>query len=146
MFGAAAAIWPVPKVELVYRDTGGPNPAQAKRLAEELLVRDKVAILGGLYLSPEAAAAAPAVNETKTPTLLFNAASPSLMPASAYFVRMGQNISSRRGLAPNGPAAKASRAAIPWLATIRRVMTRKRPLSRPSPPPEGRSWARIACR
>ncbi|HTO84341.1 MAG TPA: ABC transporter substrate-binding protein, partial [Methylomirabilota bacterium] len=80
------------KIELVYRDTGGPNPAQAKRLAEELLVRDKVAILGGLYLSPEAAAAAPAVNETKTPTLLFNAASPSLMPASAYFVRMGQNI------------------------------------------------------
>jgi branched-chain amino acid transport system substrate-binding protein len=81
------------KVELAYRDTGGPNPAQAKRLAEELLVRDKVAILGGLYLSPEAAAAAPAVNETRTPTLLFNAASPSLMPASAYFVRMGQNIS-----------------------------------------------------
>jgi branched-chain amino acid transport system substrate-binding protein len=80
------------KVELIYRDTGGPNPAQAKRLAEELLVRDKVTILGGLYLSPEAAAAAPAVNETKTPTLLFNAASPSLMPASAYFVRMGQNI------------------------------------------------------
>jgi len=80
------------KIELVYRDTGGPNPAQAKRLAEELLVRDKVAILGGLYLSPEAAAAAPAVNETKTPTLLFNAASPGLMPASAYFVRMGQNI------------------------------------------------------
>jgi branched-chain amino acid transport system substrate-binding protein len=80
------------KIELVYRDTGGPNPAQAKRLAEELLVRDKVAILGGLYLSPEAAAAAPAVNETKTPALLFNAASPSLMPASAYFVRMGQNI------------------------------------------------------
>src|SRR5688572_27036143 len=54
-------------VELVYRDTGGPNPAQAKRLAEELLVRDRVTILGGLYLSPEAAAAAPAVNETKTP-------------------------------------------------------------------------------
>ncbi len=80
------------KIELLYRDTGGPNPAQAKRLAEELLVRDKVTILGGLYLSPEAAAAAPAVNETKTPTLLFNAASPSLMPASAYFVRMGQNI------------------------------------------------------
>lgn len=80
------------KLELIYRDTGGPNPAQAKRLAEELLVRDKVSVLGGLYLSPEAAAAAPAVNETKTPTLLFNAASPSLMPASAWFVRMGQNI------------------------------------------------------
>lgn len=80
------------KIELIFRDTGGPNPALAKRLAEELLVRDKVAILGGLYLSPEAAAAAPAVNETKTPTLLYNAASPSLMPASAYFIRMGQNI------------------------------------------------------
>jgi len=80
------------KLELVYRDTGGPNPAQAKRLAEELLVRDKVSVLGGLYLSPEAAAAAPAINETRTPALLFNAASPSLMPASPYFVRMGQNI------------------------------------------------------
>jgi branched-chain amino acid transport system substrate-binding protein len=81
------------RMELIYRDTGGPNPAQAKRLAEELLVRNKVAVLGGLYLSPEAVAAAPAVNETKTPTLLFNAASPSLMPASPWFVRMGQNIS-----------------------------------------------------
>ena len=70
------------RMELIYRDTGGPNPAQAKRLAEELLVRNKVAVLGGLYLSPEAAAAAPAINETKTPALLFNAASPSLMPAS----------------------------------------------------------------
>ena len=81
------------RMELIYRDTGGPNPAQAKRLAEELLVRNKVAVLGGLYLSPEAAAAAPAINETKTPALLFNAASPSLMPASPWFVRMGQNIS-----------------------------------------------------
>ena len=70
------------KLELVYRDTGGPNPAQAKRLAEELLVRDKVSILGGLYLSPEAAAAAPAVNETRTPALLFNAAG-WLRPADA---------------------------------------------------------------
>ena len=81
------------RMELIYRDTGGPNPAQAKRLAEELLVRNKVAVLGGLYLSPEAAAAAPAINETKTPALLFNAASPSLMPASPWFVRLGQNIS-----------------------------------------------------
>lgn len=81
------------RMELIYRDTGGPNPAQAKRLAEELLVRNKVAVLGGLYLSPEAVAAAPAINETKTPALLFNAASPSLLPASPWFVRLGQNIS-----------------------------------------------------
>ena len=99
------------KIELVYRDTGGPNPAQAKRLAEELLVRDKVTILGGLYLSPEAAAAAPAVNETKTPTLLFNAASPSLMPASRLF-------------RAHGPEHRGSRAA------RRRMVPRPRQISR----------------
>ena len=40
------------EVEVIYRDVGGTNPAVAKRLAEELVVRDKVSLLGGFYLSP----------------------------------------------------------------------------------------------
>src|SRR5688572_8715568 len=35
------------EVEIVYRDVGGPNPANAKRQAEELIVREKASILGG---------------------------------------------------------------------------------------------------
>ena len=79
------------KVEVIYRDSIG-NPATAKQLAEELIVKSRVSILGGFMLTPEAAAAAPIVNEAKVPLLLFNAATPALLPMSRYFVRMGQNI------------------------------------------------------
>ena len=80
------------EVEVIYRDVGGTNPAVAKRLAEELVVRDKVSLLGGFYLSPEATAVAPVVNETKVPAVLFTAASPAIMKLSPFFVRAGDNI------------------------------------------------------
>jgi branched-chain amino acid transport system substrate-binding protein len=80
------------KIELIYRDSTG-NPTTAKALAEELLVKDKVSMLGGFMLTPEAAAAAPVVNETKTPLMLYNAATPALLKMSPFFLRMGQNIS-----------------------------------------------------
>jgi branched-chain amino acid transport system substrate-binding protein len=80
------------KIEILYRDTASGNPAVAKQLTQELLVQDKVDVLGGYALSPEAAGAAPLVNETKTPTLLFHVASPVLTKLSPYFIRVGQNI------------------------------------------------------
>lgn len=80
------------EVEVLYRDVGGTNPAVAKRLAEELIVRDKVSLLGGFYLSPEATAVAPVVTETKVPAVLFTAASPAIMKLSPYFIRIGDNI------------------------------------------------------
>lgn len=82
------------KVQLIYRDseTGSSDPSVAKRLAQELVVSDNVSLLGGFMLTPEAAAAAPVANEAKTPLLLFNAATPSLLGMSPYYIRMGQNI------------------------------------------------------
>lgn len=80
------------KVEIVFRDMAGPNPATARRLAEELVVRDKVAILGGFYLTSDASATAAVINQTNTPTVLFVAASPTLLTQSPMFVRAGQNI------------------------------------------------------
>ncbi len=80
------------EVEVLFRDVGGTNPAVAKRLAEELIVRDKVALLGGLYLSPEATAIAPVVNETRVPAVLFTAASPGIMKQSNLFIRAGDNV------------------------------------------------------
>jgi len=82
------------KVQLIYRDseTGSSDPSVAKRLAQELVVSDNVALLGGFMLTPEAAAAAPVANEAKTPLLLFNAATPALLGMSPYYIRMGQNI------------------------------------------------------
>ena len=77
------------EVELIYRDTAGNNPAVAKQLAEELIVRDKAQILTGFYLSPEAAAAAPVVNETKTPAVLFFAGGEGITKLSPYYIRTG---------------------------------------------------------
>ncbi|WP_439590080.1 ABC transporter substrate-binding protein [Hydrogenophaga sp.] len=80
------------KVEVIYRDSAGADPTLAKRLAEELVVKDKVSMLGGFYLSPEVAATAPVVNAAKVPLFIVNAATPALMKMSPYFVRMGQPI------------------------------------------------------
>ena len=79
-------------VEVIYRDVGGSNPAVARRLAEELIVRDKVAMLGGFYLSPAASAVAQVIEETATPAVIFNAASRQIVTQSKYFVRTGQSL------------------------------------------------------
>lgn len=87
------------KIELIYRDSAGADPTLAKRLAEELVVKDKVAILAGFYLSPEAAAAVPVINASKTPLFLVNAATPALLKMSPYLQRMGQAINQPAELA-----------------------------------------------
>src|SRR3972149_2066354 len=47
------------KLELIVRDDGGPNPDNAKRLAQELIVRDKVQLITGLTYTPNPIAIAP---------------------------------------------------------------------------------------
>lgn len=76
------------KIEIVTRDDGGPNPEQARRLAQELIVRDRVQILTGLVWSPSGAAVASVVTEAKLPTVLMNAASSPVVTLSPYFVRV----------------------------------------------------------
>jgi hypothetical protein len=46
------------KIEIIRKDTGGIAPDVAKRLAQELVVRDKVDLLAGFSLTPNALAAA----------------------------------------------------------------------------------------
>ena len=54
-------------VEIIYRDTGGPNPTQTKTLVQELIVKDKVDYLGGFVFTPNAMAAAPVRVVTTSP-------------------------------------------------------------------------------
>ena len=46
------------KIELVVKDTTGPAPDLARRLAQELVMRDKVQFLAGFGLTPNAMAVA----------------------------------------------------------------------------------------
>src|SRR5438876_8638892 len=47
------------KIEIVQKDTGGPAPDVAKRLAQELVTRDNVDILAGFRLAANALAVGP---------------------------------------------------------------------------------------
>ena len=76
------------KLEILRRDSTGPNPNVARRLAQELIVRDKVQMLAGLVFTPNAAAIAPLATEAKTPLILMNASTSKLTRLSPYIVRV----------------------------------------------------------
>jgi branched-chain amino acid transport system substrate-binding protein len=79
-------------VEFVYRDTGGPNPGQTKTLVQELIVKDKVDYLGGFVFTPNALAVAPLIQQSQTPTVIFNAATSSITEKSEYFIRTSYTL------------------------------------------------------
>ncbi|MCB5363659.1 ABC transporter substrate-binding protein [Pusillimonas sp. CC-YST705] len=79
-------------IQIVYRDSGGPNPAGVKTAAQELIVNDKVDYLGGLVFTPNAMAVAPLIQQSKTPTVIFNAATSSITPRSDYFLRTSYTL------------------------------------------------------
>jgi branched-chain amino acid transport system substrate-binding protein len=80
-------------IEIVYRDDGGPDPAKARQLAEELILREKVQFIAGFPWSPNALAVAELITEAKMPTIIFNAATSVITRRSPYFVRSSFTLS-----------------------------------------------------
>ena len=80
------------KIEIIRKDTGGPNPDVAKRLAQELVVRDNVDILAGFTLTPEALGAADIATEGKRLMVDMNAATGIVTSKSPYIVRTSFTI------------------------------------------------------
>ncbi|WP_025916213.1 ABC transporter substrate-binding protein [Herminiimonas sp. CN] len=76
------------KIELVVRDTTGPAPDVAKRLAQELVVKDNVDFIVGFGLTPNAFAVAPIATEAKKPTIIMNAATSVITVKSPYIARV----------------------------------------------------------
>ncbi len=74
-------------VEFVFKDLDAPSPAKAKALAQELIVKDRVNYLAGFYLTPNALAVAPLLEEAKVPMVVFNAATSSITEKSPYILR-----------------------------------------------------------
>jgi branched-chain amino acid transport system substrate-binding protein len=74
-------------VEIIKRDDTGINPETAKRLAQELIVRDKVQLLTGVVWTPNAAAIAPLATEAKVPFIIMNAGTAMLTTLSPYIAR-----------------------------------------------------------
>src|SRR5919198_5942311 len=80
------------KIELLRRDTGGVAPDVAKRLAQELVVRDNVDILAGFVLTPNALAAGDISAEAKKFMVVMNAATAIITTKSPYMVRTSVTV------------------------------------------------------
>ena len=74
------------KVELIVKDDTS-APDVTKRIAQELVVNDKVNVLAGFGLTPLALATAPIATQSKTPLVVMAAATSSITEASPFIIR-----------------------------------------------------------
>jgi branched-chain amino acid transport system substrate-binding protein len=74
------------KIEVVLKDDTG-NADTTKRLAQELVANDKVAVLAGFGLTPLAMATAPIATQAKVPLIVTAAATASITEASPFISR-----------------------------------------------------------
>lgn len=79
-------------VELVWKDLPEVNPAQAKALAQELIIKEKVDYIGGLFFTPDAMAVAAVSQEAKVPTVIFMAATSAILDRSEYLLRTSYTL------------------------------------------------------
>lgn len=98
-------------IEILVRDDTGISPALAKRLAQELVVKDQVDLLAGFMLTPNAFAVAPLATQAALPMVVLNAATSSITEKSPYIVRVSMTL----------PQNTAPLARWAWEQGIRRV-------------------------
>ena len=76
------------KIEIILKDDAG-TADTTRRLAQELVVNDKVAIIAGFGLTPLAFATAPIATQAKVPMIVMAAATSSVTEQSPFIVRSG---------------------------------------------------------
>jgi branched-chain amino acid transport system substrate-binding protein len=74
------------KVEVILRDDGA-VPDNTKRIAQELIVNDKVSFIAGFGVTPAALAAAPLATQAKVPQIIMAAGTSIITERSPYIVR-----------------------------------------------------------
>ncbi|HZP78210.1 MAG TPA: ABC transporter substrate-binding protein [Pseudolabrys sp.] len=74
------------KIQVILRDSAS-VPDNSKRLSQELIVNDKVAVLAGFEITPAALVVAPLATESKTVELVMAAGTSIITEKSPYIVR-----------------------------------------------------------
>jgi branched-chain amino acid transport system substrate-binding protein len=74
------------KIEVIIKDDGA-VPDTAKRQVQEMIVNDKVNIVGGFGVTPVALAIGPLATQSKTPAVIMAAGTSIITERSPYFVR-----------------------------------------------------------
>ena len=78
-------------IEIILKDDTG-VPDITKRMAQDLIVTDKVDVLAGFGLTPLALATAPIATQAKTPMVVMAAATSIITEASPYIVRTSMTL------------------------------------------------------
>jgi branched-chain amino acid transport system substrate-binding protein len=74
------------KVEVILRDSGS-VPDNTKRIAQEMIVNEKVNVIAGFEVTPAALAVAPLATEAKVPAVVMAAGTSIITERSPYIVR-----------------------------------------------------------
>src|SRR5438093_6050355 len=77
------------KIELIVKDDTGVAPETTKRIAQDLVVQERIAILAGFGLTPLALATAPIATEAKVPMVVMCAGTSIIPQRSPFIVRTG---------------------------------------------------------
>jgi branched-chain amino acid transport system substrate-binding protein len=95
------------KIELMIRDDAS-VPDLSKRITQELIVSEKVAILGG-GITPSVLAIAPLVTESKTATVVMVSGTSIVVERSPYFVRTSWTHAQQASVLANWAVANGSK-------------------------------------
>jgi branched-chain amino acid transport system substrate-binding protein len=102
------------KIELIVKDDGS-IPDAGKRLAQELLVNEKVDLLGA-GLSPTALSMAPIVTEAKIPTVVMISGTSVVTERSPYYVRTSFTLGQQSGIIADWAVQNGSKKAVSILS------------------------------
>src|SRR6202790_1122420 len=102
------------KIELIIRDDSS-VPDNAKRIAQELVVNDKVNFLGAA-LTPSAMSMAPIATEGKIPTVVMVSGTSVVTERSPYYVRTSFTLGQQSGIIADWAIKNGSKKAVSILS------------------------------
>jgi len=102
------------KIELIFRDDAS-IPDNAKRLAQELIINDKVSLLAA-GITPSAMAMAPISTEAKVPTVVTISGTSVVTERSPYYVRTSFTLGQQSGIIADWAIKNGSRKAVAVLS------------------------------
>jgi branched-chain amino acid transport system substrate-binding protein len=102
------------KIELIFRDDAS-IPDNAKRLAQELIVNDKVSLLAA-GITPSAMAMAPIATEAKVPTVVTISGTSVVTERSPYYARTSFTLGQQSGIIADWAIKNGSRKAVAVLS------------------------------
>ena len=101
------------KVEVILKDDAGVADT-TRRMAQELVVNDKVVALAGFGLTPLALATSPIATQSKTPMVVMAAATSMITESSPFIIRTSFTLPQATIGIAEWAAKKRSRRSSPW--------------------------------